>query len=78
MAGLSLRNIYKVYPGRNTQKKGLIRTVKERFKKTEQKADAVEKRSGNFVAVKNFNMEIKVILLPLSAGLAAESQQHCE
>ena len=59
MAGLSLRNIYKVYPGRNTQKKGLIKTVKERFKKTEQKAETVEKRSGNFVAVKNFNMEIK-------------------
>lgn len=59
MAGLSLRNIYKVYPGRNTQKKGIIKTVKGLFKKTEQKSDTVEKRSGNFVAVKNFNMEIE-------------------
>ena len=59
MAGLSLRNIYKVYPGRNTQKKGLIKTVKGWFKKEEKKEDAVEKRSGNFVAVKNFNMEIE-------------------
>lgn len=59
MAGLSLKNIYKVYPGRNTQKKGIVKAVKGLFKKTEQKSDAVEKRSGNFVAVKNFNMEIE-------------------
>ena len=59
MAGLSLKNIYKVYPGRNTQKKGFVKTVKGWFKKTEQKPDAVEKRSGNFVAVKDFNMEIE-------------------
>lgn len=59
MAGLSLRNIYKVYPGRNTQKKGIIKTVKGIIKKSEQQTGAVEKRSGNFVAVKNFNMEIE-------------------
>ncbi len=37
MAGLSLKHIYKVYAGRNTQKKGLIKTVKNLIKKSEQK-----------------------------------------
>lgn len=59
MAGLTLKNIYKVYSGRNTQKKGFIKAVKGLFKKNEQQTGAVEKRSGNFVAVKNFNMEIE-------------------
>ncbi len=59
MAGLSLKHIYKVYAGRNTQKKGLIKTVKNLIKKSEQKTAGVEKRSGNFVAVKDFNMEIE-------------------
>ena len=59
MAGLTLKNIYKVYAGRNTQKKGFIKTVKGWFKKSEQPSGAVKKRSGNFVAVKDFNMEIE-------------------
>ena len=59
MAGLSLKNVYKVYAGRNTQKKGLIKTIKALFKKSEQQTPSVEKRSGNFVAVKDFNMEIE-------------------
>ena len=46
MAGLSLKHIYKVYAGRNTQKKGLIKTVKNLIKKSEQKTAGVEKRSG--------------------------------
>ena len=59
MARLSLKNVYKVYAGRNTQKKGLIKTIKALFKKSEQQTPSVEKRSGNFVAVKDFNMEIE-------------------
>ena len=59
MAGLSLKNVYKVYAGRNTQKKGLIKSIKALFKKSEQQTPSVEKRSGNFVAVKDFNMEIE-------------------
>ena len=59
MAGLTLKNIYKVYAGRNTQKKGFIKTVKGWFKKSEQPSGEVKKRSGNFVAVKDFNMEIE-------------------
>ena len=47
MAGLTLKNIYKVYAGRNTQKKGFIKTVKGWFKKSEQPAGAVKKRSGD-------------------------------
>lgn len=46
MAGLSLKNIYKVYPGKE--------------KKTKKKnAGAVKQRSGYFLAVRNFNMEIE-------------------
>ena len=59
MAGLTLKNIYKVYAGRNTQKKGFVKTVKGWFKKSEQPSGEVKKRSGNFVAVKDFNMEIE-------------------
>ena len=59
MAGLTLKHIYKVYAGRNTQKKGFVKTVKGWFKKTEQNTSGVVKRSGNFVAVKDFNMEIE-------------------
>ncbi len=49
MAGLSLKHIYKIYPGKETSKKKLFRKDKE--------DDG--KRSGDFVAVKDFNMEIQ-------------------
>ena len=49
MAGLSLKHIYKIYPGKETSKKKLFRKGKE--------DDG--KRSGDFVAVKDFNMEIQ-------------------
>lgn len=59
MAGLTLKNIYKVYSGRNTQSKGFVKTVKGLFKKNKQTSTEAVKRSGNFVAVKDFNMEIE-------------------
>ena len=49
MAVLSLKHIYKIYPGKETSKKKLFRKGKE--------DDG--KRSGDFVAVKDFNMEIQ-------------------
>ena len=49
MAGLSLKHIYKIYPGKETSKKKLFRKGKE--------DDG--KRSGDFVAVKDINMEIQ-------------------
>ena len=49
MAGLSLKHIDKIYPGKETSKKKLFRKGKE--------DDG--KRSGDFVAVKDFNMEIQ-------------------
>ncbi|MBD5632566.1 MAG: ATP-binding cassette domain-containing protein [Clostridia bacterium] len=59
MAGLSLKHIYKVYPGRTTAKKHPVKTIINKIKKKEEQKPAVEKRSGNFVAVKDFNMEIE-------------------
>lgn len=50
MAGLSLKHIYKIYPGKETAKKKLFRKKKDGDEK---------KRSGDFVAVKDFNMEIE-------------------
>lgn len=47
MAGLSLRHIYKVYQS------------KEKQKKKRKKADNVKKRTGDFLAVRDFNMEIQ-------------------
>lgn len=47
MAGLSLRHIYKVYQS------------KEKEKKNRKKNDGAKKRTGDFLAVKDFNMEIK-------------------
>ena len=46
MAKLLLRHVYKIYPGVGKAKK-------------KAKAEA-KKRRGNFVAVKDFNMEINV------------------
>ncbi len=48
MAGLSLRHIYKVYQSKEKEKK-------HHGKKSDDKA----KRTGNFLAVKDFNMEIQ-------------------
>lgn len=59
MAGLSLKHIYKVYSGRKTTKKHPIKFIINKIKKKEEQKPAVEKRSGNFVAVKDFNMEIE-------------------
>ena len=60
MAGLSLKHIYKVYSGKNNpEKKKLIKKLVEKFKKKDENAPKVERRSGNFVAVKDFNMEIE-------------------
>ena len=50
MAGLSLKHIYKIYPGKETAKKKLFRKKKDGDEK---------KRSGDFVADKDFNMEIE-------------------
>ena len=50
MAGLSLKHIYKIYPGKETAKKKLFRKKNDGDEK---------KRSGDFVAVKDFNMEIE-------------------
>lgn len=52
MANLSLRHVCKIYPARGGAKKSIFR-----FKK--KKEDESEKRSGDFVAVKDFNMEIE-------------------
>lgn len=46
MAGLSLRHIYKVYQSKEKAKK-------------KKKGDSGQKRSGDFLAVKDFNMEIE-------------------
>ena len=59
MAGLSLKHVYKVYSGRNTQRKGLIKTLVKKIKKKDEVKPEVETRSGKFVAVKDFNMEIE-------------------
>lgn len=59
MAGLSLKHVYKVYSGRNTQRKGLIKTLIKKIKKKDEVKPEVETRSGKFVAVKDFNMEIE-------------------
>ncbi len=45
MAGLTLKHIYKVYPGKG--------------KKVKKKDGEAQQRSGDFLAVKDFNMEIK-------------------
>ncbi len=45
MAGLSLKHIYKIYPGKT--------------KKAKKKDVGANKRSGDFLAVKDFNMEIE-------------------
>ncbi len=58
MAGLSLKHIYKVYPGRKTSQKNPIKLLINKIKKKDAKPE-VEKRSGNFVAVKDFSMEIE-------------------
>ena len=47
MAGLSLRHIYKVYQS------------KEKEKKRKKKDDGAKKRKGDFLAVRDFNMEIE-------------------
>ncbi len=47
MAGLSLRHIYKVYQS------------KEKEKKRKKNDDGAKKRKGDFLAVKDFNMEIE-------------------
>ena len=49
MAGLSLKHVYKVYQSREKQKK--VRGKK--------KDEAEKKRSGDFLAVRDFNMEIQ-------------------
>ncbi len=59
MAGLVLKHIYKVYSGRNTQKKRSIKALVNKITKKQEQKPAVEKRSGKFVAVKDFNMEIE-------------------
>ncbi|MDE7329591.1 MAG: ATP-binding cassette domain-containing protein [Clostridia bacterium] len=59
MAGLTLKHIYKVYSGRKTSQKHPIKSIINKIKKKEEVKPAVEKRSGNFVAVKDFNMEIE-------------------
>ena len=47
MAGLSLKHIYKVYPGKD-----------KKIKKKKKEGEA-EQRSGDFLAVNDFNMEIQ-------------------
>ena len=59
MAGVTLKHIYKVYTGRQTQKKNPVKALINKIRKKEEQKPAVEKRSGNFVAVKDFNMEIE-------------------
>ena len=59
MAGLTLKHIYKVYTGKQKTKKHPIKALVNKIKKKEEVKPAVEKRSGNFVAVKDFNMEIE-------------------
>lgn len=59
MAGLSLKHVYKVYSGTRTAKKHPIKSIVNKIKKKEEQKPAVEKRSGDFVAVKDFNMEIE-------------------
>ena len=57
MAGLSLKHIYKVYPGRKN-KKGLVQKIKELIKKDKEEAPSAQ-RTGDYCAVKDFNMEIE-------------------
>lgn len=59
MAGLSLKHIYKVYDGRNTNKKKSVRALIKKVRGKSEPKPTVEKRSGKFVAVKDFNMEIE-------------------
>ncbi|MBD5131874.1 MAG: ATP-binding cassette domain-containing protein [Clostridiales bacterium] len=59
MAGLSLKHVYKVYTGRQKSKKRPVKALINKIRKKEEQKPAVEKRSGNFVAVKDFNMEIE-------------------
>ena len=59
MAGLSLKHIYKVYPGRKNTNKNPVKLLINKIKKKEEQKPAVETRKGNFVAVKDFNMEIE-------------------
>lgn len=47
MAGLSLKHIYKVYQSKEKQKKG------------KKKDETAKKRTGDFLAVRDFNMEIQ-------------------
>ncbi len=56
MAGLTLKHIYKVYPG----KKGTVKAaIKRKLSKKKKDAPETKKRSGDFVAVKDFNMVIE-------------------
>ena len=55
MAGLSLRHIYKVYPGKKNNAKATFQKI---FKKKSDE-NAVAKRTGDFMAVKDFSMEIE-------------------
>ena len=57
MAGLSLRHIYKVYPGRKSTAKESLKKLFIR-NKSEQQSE-IKKRSGDFEAVKDFSMEIE-------------------
>ena len=59
MASLSLKHIYKVYSGKKAPAKKTIKKWFSKMRRKQQETPEVEKRSGDFVAVKDFNMEIE-------------------
>lgn len=59
MANLSLRHVCKIYPARGGAKKSFFKTLISKVKKNKQEEPQPKTRVGDFVAVKDFNMEIE-------------------
>lgn len=59
MANLSLRHVCKIYPARGGAKKSFFKTLISKVKKNKQEEPQPKTRTGDFVAVKDFNMEIE-------------------
>lgn len=59
MANLSLRHVCKIYPARGGAKKSFFKMLISKVKKNKQEEPQPKTRTGDFVAVKDFNMEIE-------------------
>lgn len=59
MANLSLRHVCKIYPARGGAKKSFFKTLISKVKKNKREEPEPKTRVGDFVAVKDFNMEIE-------------------